>query len=58
MVSSSFQYKLLDASIDSIRLLKMEGGSDSEVSCELIRTTFASKPKYEALSYTWDLRIR
>jgi hypothetical protein len=53
-MSFSYPYKPLDTSVDSIRLLKLNSDSDSDqMSCELIHTTFASKPKYEALSYTW-----
>jgi Heterokaryon incompatibility protein (HET) len=47
-------YKPLDPSIDCIRLLKVEAGSKKDqMRCQLIRVAFASKPKYEALSYTW-----
>jgi hypothetical protein len=49
-----YSYKPLDFSVDSLRLLLLEPGkSDDPVKCRLIRTEFASKPRYEALSYTW-----
>ena len=52
--SSPFPYKPFDTTVDSIRLLRLGGNfSSGEASYELIHTTFASKPKYEALSYTW-----
>jgi hypothetical protein len=50
----TFTYKPLDTKVDSIGLLKLKGGSDTdEIEGELIPVTFASKPKYESLSYTW-----
>ena len=52
--STVFKYEQLDPSVDSIRLLVLlPGTEDDDVACELIHKTFASKPKYEALSYTW-----
>ncbi len=61
MPSRTRLYQPLDPSRDSIRLLKVEPGSESDqIRCQLIHVTFASKPQYEALSYTWgpsnDLR--
>lgn len=51
---ASFPYQPLDISVDSIRLLKLDGDLSSDnLQCELTHTTFASKPKYDALSYTW-----
>jgi Heterokaryon incompatibility protein (HET) len=53
-LSTTPLYKPLDHSIDSIRLLKIEAGSEKDqIRCQLIHVAFASKPKYEALSYTW-----
>jgi hypothetical protein len=50
----TFTYKPLDRKVDSIRLLKLKEGSDTDdIECEFIHVTFASKPKYESLSYTW-----
>lgn len=47
-------YEPLDPSKDSIRLLVLKPGTDNfNVEAELVHRTFASKPKYEALSYTW-----
>lgn len=52
--SEIFKYEPLDLSIDSIRLLVLLPGKlGDEIECELVHRTFASKPKYEALSYTW-----
>ena len=50
----TFKYKELDLSVDCIRLLVLLPDiGDDHLACELIHTTFASKPEYEALSYTW-----
>jgi Heterokaryon incompatibility protein (HET) len=47
-------YQPLDPSVDSIRLLKLEPGSgNDQIRCQFVHVAFASKPKYEALSYTW-----
>ncbi|KAH7319034.1 heterokaryon incompatibility protein-domain-containing protein [Rhexocercosporidium sp. MPI-PUGE-AT-0058] len=50
-----FQHTPLNASIDGIRLLTLEPASspDAVVKTSLHYVTFAEKPKYEALSYTW-----
>lgn len=50
-----FYHSPLDTSTDGIRLLTLEKAIDLEVSvtCSLQHVTFAQKPKYEALSYTW-----
>jgi len=50
-----FSYSPLETSTDGIRLLTLEppGKSDSSIKCTLQDATFAQKPKYEALSYTW-----
>ena len=51
---TTFEYERLDPSVDSVRLLVLlPGNEDDDVACELIHRTFASKPKFEALSYTW-----
>src|SRR2546429_478553 len=57
----SFVYDALDSSTDSIRLLSLlpyqkeakPSKPADTVRCEVISVTFASIPKYEALSYTW-----
>lgn len=52
--STVFKYEQLDRAIDCIRLLVLlPGTKDDDIACELIHRTFASKPKFEALSYTW-----
>lgn len=52
-----FHYDPLDRSVDSIRLVTLHPRrseeSDQVIQCELIHSNFLSKPKYEALSYTW-----
>ena len=50
-----FHHSPLDTSTDGIRLLTLERatGPDVSVRCSLQHVTFAQKPKYEALSYTW-----
>lgn len=54
-----YTYKPLDRSADSIRLLVLDKisrptpSSSGHITCRLITTKFADKPKYEALSYTW-----
>jgi hypothetical protein len=50
----SFPYEPLDQSIDSIRLVLLQPGKGEDIiDCQLIHVTFASKPNYVALSYTW-----
>jgi hypothetical protein len=57
----SFVYDALDSSTDSIRLLFLlpypkkanKRKTADAVCCEVVSVTFASIPKYEALSYTW-----
>jgi hypothetical protein len=53
--SSTFPYTRLDLNIDCIRILILSPAEDltSEIHCKLQHVTFAQKPKYEALSYTW-----
>jgi len=50
-------YQPLDTTIDSIRLLILqppkEGEDLSVIRCDLFHVTFAQRPEYEALSYTW-----
>jgi hypothetical protein len=55
-----FSSKPLPKNVDSIRLIilkpcvkPIEEKDDSVVRCELSHVTFAHKPQYEALSYTW-----
>lgn len=53
---SSFAYKPLERLADrpSIRLAVLQPGDrDDPIRIELKHTTFAEKPKYESLSYTW-----
>lgn len=57
------KYDALDTTVDCIRLLVIEswqGGSWREqlhksppIICSMYHATFAEKPKYEAISYTW-----
>jgi hypothetical protein len=51
----SFSYSPLDPDVDCIRLIIIEAAKpdSSMISCRLQHVTFAQKPKYEALSYTW-----
>lgn len=54
--SANFQYETLKSSTDkpSTRLAVLQPGTrDSSVRVKLVHKTFAEKPKYEALSYTW-----
>jgi hypothetical protein len=53
--SSRYKYNPIDTSVDGIRLLILEPTQNSTtlINCRLIHVTFAQKPKYEALSYTW-----
>ncbi|KAE9365621.1 HET-domain-containing protein, partial [Stipitochalara longipes BDJ] len=56
-----FAYKPLSRDVDSIRLLTLQpsdqepakGKTNPEVRCKLSHVTFAEKPQYQALSYTW-----
>lgn len=54
-----FAFQPLDSANDTIRLLILlptsvtEGVDANEICCELEHNTLASKPKFEALSYTW-----
>jgi len=59
--TSPFEYTPIKTTVDGIRLLILEPAQDSTtlINCRLIQVTFAQKPKYEALSYTWgDETIR
>jgi hypothetical protein len=51
----SFSYSPLDPNVDCIRLVIIEAAKphSNMISCRLQHVTFAQKPKYEALSYTW-----
>ena len=51
----TFNYKPLDTSVDSIRLLVLRGATSQEsaLSCSLLHTNFTEIPHYEALSYEW-----
>ena len=53
--TASFTYSPLDLSVDSIRLLILQPAEDPSalICCKLQHATFAERPKYEALSYTW-----
>jgi hypothetical protein len=53
--ANPFYHSPLDTSTDGIRLLTLEAAKDSEtpIKSSLHHVTFAQKPKYEALSYTW-----
>ena len=57
--TSPFAYNLLDFSVDCIRLLILKPAEDTNalICCRLQHVTFAQKPKYEALSYTWGNEI-
>jgi hypothetical protein len=51
-----FRYTPLESSSSSIRLVVLQptnGVRNSVPSCRIFHTTFAEKPVYEALSYTW-----
>ena len=54
-----FFHSRLVTKTDGIRLLTVEPAKDSEgtITCKLRDITFAEKPKYEALSYTWGDEI-
>jgi hypothetical protein len=54
-IVDTFCHSPLDTSTDGIRLLTLVSANDSKapVKCSLQHVTFAQKPKYEALSYTW-----
>lgn len=59
--TSPFEYTPIKTTVDGVRLLILEPARDSTtlINCRLIQVTFAQKPKYEALSYTWgDETIR
>lgn len=51
-----FEYPPLPPGEDAIRILHIESGDfyDDPIVCTLTSVTFASKPRYLALSYTWD----
>ncbi|KAF1845058.1 uncharacterized protein K460DRAFT_284235 [Cucurbitaria berberidis CBS 394.84] len=50
-----FQYNLLDTHKKSVRLLEILPGSDFEpISVRLLHCDLEDKPRYIALSYTWD----
>ena len=51
----TFNYKPLDTSVDSIRLLVLRGATSQEsaLSCSLLHTNFTEIPHYEALSCEW-----
>lgn len=51
----AFTYSPLDPTIDCIRLLLVEPTlyQNDPIRCTLHHFTFAQKPKYEAVSYTW-----
>jgi hypothetical protein len=53
--TSPFEYTPIKTTVDGIRLLILEPARDSTtlINGRLIQATFAQKPKYEALSYTW-----
>lgn len=53
--ANPFHHSPLDSSTDGIRLLTLEAAKDSvaPIKSSLHHVTFAEKPKYEALSYTW-----
>ncbi len=54
---TGFQYEPLNSSVDTIRLIvlhpRRKAEKETVVRCSLIHSNFLSKPKYEALSYTW-----
>ncbi|KAF4625838.1 hypothetical protein G7Y89_g12324 [Cudoniella acicularis] len=54
-IPSYFEYRPIDTSVDGIRLLFLDPAesSSASVNCRLRHVTFAQKPRYEALSYTW-----
>jgi hypothetical protein len=58
-IDNRFKYTPLDQSIDSIRLIHLQPyakpgtGEEQTIQCRLKHVTFANKPKYDALSYTW-----
>ncbi|KAF3767826.1 HET-domain-containing protein, partial [Cryphonectria parasitica EP155] len=52
---SAFRYPELQHDADSIRILTLEPGRFlDQLVCRLTACTFASKPRYVALSYTWE----
>jgi hypothetical protein len=55
---TSYKYSPIGTSVDGIRLLILEPTGlplvwTNLIKCRLVHVTFAQKPKYEALSYTW-----
>jgi hypothetical protein len=56
-----FQYRKLDPTVDSTRLIAFEPAEDENDTprCKQIHVTFGETPKYETLSYTWgDEKIK
>ncbi|KAJ9657254.1 hypothetical protein H2201_008235 [Coniosporium apollinis] len=50
----ALQYQPIDTTNDGLRLLVLEPGAGSEpIRCKLYFSTFAERPSYSALSYTW-----
>lgn len=58
--SKLFSHSPLDTSTDGIRLFTLEPTKHAidSIRCTLQDFTFAQKPKYEALSYTWAMRLQ
>jgi hypothetical protein len=50
-----YKYEPIDSNSMQIRLLVIEGSKklDAIIKCRLIRVCLETKPRYEALSYTW-----
>ncbi|KAK0712476.1 heterokaryon incompatibility protein-domain-containing protein, partial [Lasiosphaeria miniovina] len=52
---SVFEYPPLPEGVDAIRVLTVEpGGFADHVVCGLVPVAFSAKPRYTALSYTWQ----
>ena len=50
---TSYQYKELDSTRNEIRLLRVQPGWLSEISCEIISTSLDDPEPYTAISYAW-----
>ncbi|KAI0192069.1 ankyrin repeat-containing domain protein [Xylaria flabelliformis] len=49
-----YKHDPLDSTERSLRLLRLKGGTEQEIQCELIPTSFGNNQlQYEAVSYTW-----
>ncbi|KAF2096177.1 hypothetical protein NA57DRAFT_59234 [Rhizodiscina lignyota] len=55
LVEKSVIYPPLPAGVDALRILNLQPGNfDDPLTCTSVSYTFGDKPKYVALSYTWE----